>query len=154
MIALLLPGVSVTYYGEEIGMSNTHVSWEDTVDPAGLNCGEEHFQDMGCSRDPERTPMQWNNETNAGFSNGKPWLPVNDQYLYGVNVEYQNSYQSSYLDLYKQLTSLRKKETVFATGSTALFSTQEVFAFARFDSNVTYVTVVNINKGEMRVTKS
>ena len=59
----------MTYNGEEIGMVNTAVSWEDTVDPAGLNCGEEHFevsrlghsscsplllQDINCSRDPER----------------------------------------------------------------------------------------------------
>ena len=43
MMSLMLPGVAVTYNGEEIGMTNTEVSWEDTVDPAGLNCGEEHF---------------------------------------------------------------------------------------------------------------
>ena len=43
MKSLLLPGVAVTYNGEEIGMVNTEVSWEDTVDPAGLNCGQEHF---------------------------------------------------------------------------------------------------------------
>ena len=43
MLSLLLPGVSITYQGEEIGMVNTEVSWEDTVDPAGLNCGQQHF---------------------------------------------------------------------------------------------------------------
>ena len=43
MMSLMLPGVAVTYNGEEIRMTNTEVSWEDTVDPAGLNCGEEHF---------------------------------------------------------------------------------------------------------------
>ena len=43
MMSLMLPGVAVTYNGEEIGMTNTDVSWEDTVDPAGINCGEEHF---------------------------------------------------------------------------------------------------------------
>ena len=43
MVSLLLPGVAVTYNGEEIGMVNTEVSWEDTVDPAGINCGEEHY---------------------------------------------------------------------------------------------------------------
>ena len=43
MLSLLLPGVAVTYNGEEIGMTNTLVSWEDTVDPAGINCGPEHF---------------------------------------------------------------------------------------------------------------
>ena len=43
MLSLLLPGVAVTYNGEEIGMTNTLVSWEDTVDPAGINCGQDHF---------------------------------------------------------------------------------------------------------------
>ena len=43
MVSLLLPGVAVTYNGEEIGMVNTEVSWEDTVDPAGINCGEDHY---------------------------------------------------------------------------------------------------------------
>ena len=43
MLSLLLPGVAVTYNGEEIGMTNTLVSWEDTVDPAGINCGHDHF---------------------------------------------------------------------------------------------------------------
>ena len=38
-----IQGVSVTYNGEEIGMLNTDISWEDTVDPAGINCGEDHF---------------------------------------------------------------------------------------------------------------
>merc|ERR1712029_152841 len=53
MMSLMLPGVAVTYNGEEIGMTNTDISWEDTVDPAGLNCGQEHFMDMGCSRDAD-----------------------------------------------------------------------------------------------------
>merc|ERR1711970_536264 len=150
MIALLLPGVSVTYQGEEIGMTNTNVSWEDTVDPAGLNCGEEHFQDMGCSRDPERTPMQWNSSANAGFSNGKPWLPVNENYK-TVNVETQIAIEDSHLNIYKQLTSLRRNESVFATGSTSLFSSSGVFAFARFDSDVTYVTAANVMKENVDV---
>ena len=47
MMSLMLPGVAVTYNGEEIGMTNTDVSWEDTVDPAGINCGEEHFMVRG-----------------------------------------------------------------------------------------------------------
>ena len=50
MLSLLLPGVAVTYNGEEIGMTNTLVPWNATVDPAGRNCGEEHFMDPGCSR--------------------------------------------------------------------------------------------------------
>ncbi len=64
MLVHLLPGTSVTYYGEEIGMENPFISWEDTVDPWGCNFGPDHYQEA--SRDPVRTPMQWNDESNAG----------------------------------------------------------------------------------------
>lgn len=64
MVALLLPGVSITYYGEEIGMQDTSISWEQTVDPAGRNAGPQRF--VKSSRDPQRTPMQWSGEANAG----------------------------------------------------------------------------------------
>lgn len=66
MILLMLPGTAVTYYGEELGMEDTPVSWELTVDPAGLNVGPEKYKDH--SRDPERTPMHWNAFKNAGMT--------------------------------------------------------------------------------------
>ena len=71
-------------------------------------------------------------------------------------MENQNrsNYQDSKLHLYKQLTSLRKKEPVFATGSTALFSSGGVFAFARFDSDVTYVTAANVMDNNVNVDMS
>ena len=49
-------------------MVNTEISYADTIDPSGCNCGPDHFNDVGCSRDPERTPMQWTPEENAGFT--------------------------------------------------------------------------------------
>merc|ERR1719334_555206 len=150
MIALLLPGVAVTYNGEEIGMTNTLVSWEDTVDPAGLNCGQEHFQDVGRSRDPERTPMQWDTTENAGFSPTKPWLPVNENYLQGVNIEAQSNDKESHLSIYKALASLRK-DPVFASGATDLDSSSQVFSFARYDGSVTYITAANVMEEEANV---
>ena len=65
MITYLLPGTVVTYYGEEIGMENTELSWDETVDPAGKIAGINKFKQF--SRDPERTPMQWNSGKNAGL---------------------------------------------------------------------------------------
>ena len=54
---------------------------------------------MGCSRDPERTPMQWDTTDNAGFTNAeKPWLPVNDNYKTGINVAYQSQVDMSDFD--------------------------------------------------------
>uniref|UniRef100_A0A0C9QUV0 MAL1_1 protein n=1 Tax=Fopius arisanus TaxID=64838 RepID=A0A0C9QUV0_9HYME len=65
MLAMILPGVAVTYYGEEIGMiDKTDISYEDTQDPAGCNAGREKYKEK--SRDPVRTPMQWNDDINAG----------------------------------------------------------------------------------------
>lgn len=64
MISMLLPGTAITYYGEEIGMEDTQVKWVETKDPFALNAGEKYFTEF--SRDPARTPMQWNNRTNAG----------------------------------------------------------------------------------------
>jgi len=64
MVNLLLPGISITYYGEEINMDYTFVTWEQTQDPQGCNAGPDFYQRF--SRDPERTPFQWNSEPFAG----------------------------------------------------------------------------------------
>ncbi|KMQ82699.1 alpha-like protein, partial [Lasius niger] len=64
IMTLVLPGVSVTYNGEEIGMEDTWISWEDTKDPQGCNAGKEGYEKA--SRDPARTPFQWDNTTSAG----------------------------------------------------------------------------------------
>jgi len=64
MLTLLLPGTAITYNGEEIGMEDTFISWEQTVDVAGVNAGRRKY--MNRSRDPERTPFQWDDTLNAG----------------------------------------------------------------------------------------
>lgn len=70
-----MPGVGVTYNGEEIGMEDGFVSWEQTEDPNACNAGEEDYQKY--SRDPARTPFQWDDSTNAGFNEGKtPWSAI------------------------------------------------------------------------------
>ena len=56
----------MVYYGEEIGMVDADISYEDTMDPWGCNCGPINY--ANCSRDPARTPMQWSQNKNAGFS--------------------------------------------------------------------------------------
>ena len=60
----LMPGVSVTYNGEEIGMENTYITWEQCVDPQGINAGPCCYLDA--TRDLERTPFQWDTTTSAG----------------------------------------------------------------------------------------
>ena len=69
---MLLRGTPIMYYGEEIGMENNDPKRkEDVQDPQGRRGWPAEI-----GRDGERTPMQWNDSANAGFSTGKPWLPV------------------------------------------------------------------------------
>ena len=98
-------GIAVTYYGEEIGMVDTEISFEDTVDPWGCNCGPINYVD--CSRDPARTPMQWDLTANAGFSgpNTTTWLPVNENYP-DVNLESQEYQFSGHWFNFKTLLGL------------------------------------------------
>jgi len=64
MIQTLLPGTAVTYYGDELGMIDTNIRWDQTVDPAGLNVGKDRY--LKFSRDPVRTPFPWDSSYNAG----------------------------------------------------------------------------------------
>lgn len=106
MLLLTLRGTPTTYYGEEIGMEDVSVSYNDTQDPKGINYGQARYQAV--SRDPERSPMQWNNETNAGFSNAShTWLPVNPHYPTRNVQEEKLSKNTTHLKVYRELALLR-----------------------------------------------
>ncbi|KAK1128207.1 hypothetical protein K0M31_002677 [Melipona bicolor] len=106
MCVLLLPGVSVTYYGEEIGMTDEYISWEDTQDPQGCLAGKAHY--LTSSRDPERTPFQWDDSVSAGFSsNSHTWLPINENYK-TLNLAHEKKEKNSYYALYEKLSMMKK----------------------------------------------
>ncbi|XP_049871103.1 maltase A1-like [Pectinophora gossypiella] len=108
---MLLPGVAVTYQGEEIGMKDGYVSWEDTVDVEACNRGDEDTYHL-YSRDPARTPYHWNNSTSAGFSTSEDtWLPVAEDYV-TLNLAQQKIDDRSHYKVYQALTQLRKEETL------------------------------------------
>jgi alpha-glucosidase len=99
---LTLRGTPIMYYGEELGMvNNDPTRKEDVKDPIGkLGWPEEK------GRDGERTPMQWDQSPNAGFSTAKPWLPVPQSYkTHNVATELKTS--GSVLNFYKRLLRLR-----------------------------------------------
>lgn len=90
-------------------MTDVHISWEDTVDPQACRTNPEIYESV--SRDPGRTPMQWNSEKNGGFSTAdKTWLPVALNYT-DCNVELQNSQDKSHLKVFRALISLRQNPT-------------------------------------------
>ncbi|KAM0734205.1 Alpha-glucosidase [Formica fusca] len=147
VLTLLLPGVSVTYNGEEIGMEDTWMSWEDTKDPQGCNAGKENYEKA--SRDPARTPFQWDNTTSAGFStNPKTWLPVNKNYV-TLNLAAQKRQDNSYYALYEAVSALRILPAVKQGTLTTNLLNNDVLFFARkADKDVVYVVVNFGNKEE------
>jgi alpha-glucosidase len=108
VLLLTLRGTPTHYYGDELGMRDAVILPEDIRDPQGKN--------IGISRDPARTPMQWTPGPNAGFSRGAPWLPLGHDYEY-CNVERQSGDPASMLSLYRRLIDLRKREPALSVGS-------------------------------------
>ncbi|XP_026726788.1 maltase A1-like [Trichoplusia ni] len=147
MIVLLLPGVGVTYMGEELGMVDGYVSWEDTVDPSGCNTNDP-INYVKSSRDPERTPFQWNADKNAGFSTAdRTWLPVADGYE-DLNVEVQRAADKSHMKVYQALADLRR-DKVFRYGRyDSLAINQDIFVFRRWYNGETYLVIVNMRDNE------
>ncbi len=123
----MLRGLPFIYQGQEIGMENVPFSSIDEVDDistldeyqvaldAGLSPADALKAVSKFSRDNARTPMQWSDEANAGFTTGKPWLKVNPNYT-AINAKSQLSDPDSVRSFYKKLIALRKnpeyKETV------------------------------------------
>ena len=129
MLSTLLPGVAIIYNGDEIGMVNRFFTYEETVDPAGCNAGPERYQLK--SRDPERTPFQWDDTTSAGFSsNPKTWLPVHDNYK-NLNLARQKVEEISHYKVFQALSQLKKSEILKEGHYKVILVTSEVMAVIR-----------------------
>ena len=100
MLQLTLPGIPVVYYGDELGMHDVPIAKDQVRDPFEWQTGGR-----GLGRDPERTPMQWSAEANAGFTTSKPWLPIADDFM-TVNVETQRKDVHSSFVMYRTLLEL------------------------------------------------
>ncbi|XP_055710285.1 maltase 2-like isoform X1 [Phlebotomus papatasi] len=150
-LLLTLPGISVTYNGEEIGMEdNTEISWDDTRDPAACNTNSSLF--MKFTRDPERTPFQWSSDVNAGFSSGaSTWLPIHPNYR-TVNLERQKSSERSHYSVYRALTDLRRHPTMIYGDFTPVAVNDNILAYTReLNDHHLFVVVINLSDQEETV---
>ncbi|MDL8166918.1 PTS trehalose transporter subunit IIBC [Escherichia coli] len=131
MLAMVLHGMQGTpyiYQGEEIGMTNPHFTRiTDYRDVESLNMFAELRNDgrdadellailASKSRDNSRTPMQWSNGDNAGFTAGEPWIGLGDNYQQ-INVEAALADESSVFYTYQKLIALRKQEAILTWGN-------------------------------------
>ncbi|XP_039437600.1 maltase 1-like [Culex pipiens pallens] len=153
LMLLTLPGVAVTYNGEEIGMVDYRdISYEDSRDPQGCNVGLEEYQWK--SRDPQRTPFQWDDTYNAGFSKAeRPWLPVHP-YFRQTNLLKQKEADYSTYKFYVDAVKLRKNDVYSHGLFTSRALSENVFGFVRYikDQPDSYhITVVNLANEETTV---
>jgi alpha-glucosidase len=114
LLLCTLRGTPTLYYGDEIGMRDVPIAPDQVHDPF-----EKNVPGLGLGRDPERTPMQWSAEPQAGFSSTTPWLPIAADYAV-VNVRRQEQDPSSLLSLYRSVLSLRRSEPALSIGSYAV----------------------------------
>ncbi|CAM3210607.1 alpha,alpha-phosphotrehalase [Lactococcus hircilactis] len=156
----LMKGTPYIYQGEEIGMTNFPFQTVDQLnDVESLNMrnarlakgvSEEKIMAFirKVGRDNARTPMQWSNESQAGFTTGNPWLSVNENY-HDVNVKAALADESSIFYTYKKLIALRKMNPWVVDGEFKLIATADnVFAYVRKYESKSYLVVVNLSDEE------
>lgn len=141
MIALMqltLPGLPTIYNGDEIGMEDGQIEPHEVRDPsAGQNA-------MG-SRDPQRTPMQWSSEDNAGFTQGEPWLPIAKTFR-SYNVKSELTDPESYLSLYSMLLHLRRVDRVLIDGQFDIIDiVDDMLVYRRSGDDKNYFVVMNFS---------
>lgn len=139
---LTLRGTPIIYYGEEIGMENNDPKRkEDVKDPIGILGWPKEK-----GRDGERTPMQWNSSANAGFTTGKPWLPVPDSAKMH-NVAAESKDPNSILSFYKQVIHLRKVEPALLEGAYVPLNETDpnVISYLRKSEQGTILVVLNFS---------
>ena len=152
-----LKGTPYVYQGEEIGMTNITVDSIDQVDD--IEARNMYFDRLKKGydeqtllhainikgRDNARTPMQWDDSENAGFTTGKPWLPVNQNYK-KINVHAQLNDPNSILNVYRFLINYRKNNPLVVYGDYQLLeSHKNIFAYTRTYEGKTLLVVANIS---------
>ena len=138
MLLLTLRGTPTLYYGDEIGMHDVEIPPEKVQDPF-----EKNVPGRGLGRDPQRTPMQWSAAKNAGFTAGKPWLPIAEDYAQN-NVEAERDDSFSILSLYMQLINVRRGEPALEVGELERIDTAgDLLTYIRRDGESAFLVALN-----------
>lgn len=162
-----LRGTPYIYQGEEIGMTNAYfnninqykdvesINYFNILKNNGIEEKEIYKILQSRSRDNSRTPMQWNDKENAGFSNAKPWIEVISNYK-EINSENNINDENSIFNHYKKLIKLRKDYKVISEGKTIpiLKDDQNVFAFIREYNNEKLLVINNFYGNECTINLS
>ncbi|MBX9597692.1 MAG: alpha-glucosidase [Burkholderiales bacterium] len=152
-------GVPYIYQGDEIGMTNVPFNIDDLRDVEAINYYNQQIKAgkkpeeflsglFARNRDNARTPMQWSESPNAGFTSAKvPWIKVNPNYT-TVNVAREEKDPSSILNYYKQAIAIRKANPAFTYGTMNIidFDNDKVYAYTREYQGKSFLVVLTRNR--------
>lgn len=156
-------GTPFIYQGQEIGMTNVKFdSIYDYNDIKGINIYKEKLKEgltkeealkyvWAVSRDNSRTPMQWDDSDNSGFTEGKSWINVNENYR-EINVKAQLKDENSILNFYKKMIKIRKQYETLIYGSYDLIldEDEKIYAYTRTMNNEKFIIIVNLSHDEAK----
>lgn len=155
----MMQGTPYVYQGEELGMTNVYFrnleQYRDIeslqnfkeLTEAGLINPEEMMECLACrSRDNARTPMQWDDSANAGFTQGTPWIEVNPNYV-SINAKEQMEREDSVFHYYQKLITLRKQMELIVYGDFRAIcrEDEQIFAYIRTLGSEKLLTVCNFS---------
>ena len=161
----MMQGTPYVYQGEELGMCNAYFDQlDDYRDIESLNaykeltetCGVSHEEMMGylkrISRDNARTPMQWDDSANAGFTTGTPWIKVNRNYP-KVNAKQEVSDPNSVFSYYKKLIRLRHENEIIVYGDYKLLAPEDeaLFIYTRMFGTQRLMVLCNFTEKEVPI---
>ena len=143
-VLLSMRGGACIYQGEELGLPQAEVAFEDLQDPYGIEFWPDFKGRDGC-----RTPIPWKSAApNAGFSQAKPWLPVPPQHQ-ALAVDIQEEDEGSALQAARKFMGWRKQHPALVHGNISLLPTSDpVLAFERADENARVLCVFNLSNKE------
>ena len=162
---LSMRGTPYCYFGDEQGMTNNPElrdieDFQDIAARNGYKKAKSEGEDMDVfmrslrfgSRDHGRTPMQWDDSKNAGFTTGTPWLPVNPNYT-TVNVKVEEENSQSVLNHFKEMTALRAGNPVLVYGEYELIQKEhkQVYAYTRSLDNQNLMIILNFSDRDAAV---
>lgn len=156
---MTMRGTSFYYNGDELGMSNIRFDNIEDYNDVDTRNKYEHLKENGgdlkaflegqkqTSRENSRTPFQWNTESNAGFTTGKPWLKVNPNYK-TINAEAQEKDPNSALNYFRKLVQLRKENKILVYGKYTLLDKENpnVFAYTRELDGKKWLVLLNFSE--------
>ena len=151
-------GTPFIYQGQEIGM--TDVKYREITDYDDVRTKNEYYELIGSgickdealkivsmrSRDNTRTPMQWDDSINGGFTESKPWIKMNENYK-TINIENQLNDKNSILNFYKKMIKIRKEHLCLIYGEYKLIlpDNKQIFAYERILNDEKFLVVCNIS---------